>query len=177
MQLSSRSAAPPLCVDRILGSLSTGAFTAADVFLRRNGFYIEVEGRTDTRSSPARWTGTNSALPKSSTGSDSTSNLSFDSLTSGLAESHIQSWLRQSGSKAHKLARILYHKVTAGHAYDETICAQNQARNRQRMEATLREQAGDLGLQHVALPQGMFLRKAEALGPRGGDHESYCCRR
>ena len=39
------------------------AFTAADVFLRRNGFYIEVEGWMDTRSSSARWNGTNSALP------------------------------------------------------------------------------------------------------------------
>jgi transposase len=35
---------------------------------------------------------------------------------------------------AHKLARILYHIVTTGHAYDETICAQNEVQNRQRME-------------------------------------------
>jgi transposase len=52
---------------------------------------------------------------------------------------------------AHKLARILYHMVTTGHAYDETICAQNEVQNRQRMEARLRKQARDLGLQLVAL--------------------------
>jgi transposase len=52
---------------------------------------------------------------------------------------------------AHKLARILYHMVTTGHAYDETICAQNEMQNRQRMEARLRKQAHDLGLQLVAL--------------------------
>jgi transposase len=52
---------------------------------------------------------------------------------------------------AHKLARILYHMVTTGHAYDETICAQNEVQNRQRMEARLRKQARELGLQLVAL--------------------------
>ena len=52
---------------------------------------------------------------------------------------------------AHKLARILYHMVTTRHAYDETICAQNEVQNRQRMEARLRKQARALGLQVVAL--------------------------
>jgi transposase len=52
---------------------------------------------------------------------------------------------------AHKLARILYHMVTTGHAYDETICAQNEVQNRQRMEARLRKQARELGLQLVAI--------------------------
>jgi transposase len=52
---------------------------------------------------------------------------------------------------AHKLARILYHMVTTGQAYDETICAQNEVQNRQRMEARLRKQARELGLQLVAL--------------------------
>jgi len=52
---------------------------------------------------------------------------------------------------AHKLARIIYHMVTTGHAYDETICAQNEVQNRQRMEARLRKQARELGLQVVAL--------------------------
>jgi hypothetical protein len=33
---------------------------------------------------------------------------------------------------AHKLARIIYHMVTTGHAYDETICVQNEMQNRQR---------------------------------------------
>ena len=48
---------------------------------------------------------------------------------------------------AHKLARILYHMVTTGHAYDETICAQNEVQNRKRMEARLRKQAREFGLQ------------------------------
>jgi transposase len=52
---------------------------------------------------------------------------------------------------AHKLARILYHMITTGHAYDETICAQNEVQNRKRVEARLRKQARDLGLQLVAL--------------------------
>jgi transposase len=51
---------------------------------------------------------------------------------------------------AHKLARIIYHMVTTGQAYDETICAQNELQNRQRLEARLRKQARELGLQVVA---------------------------
>jgi transposase len=52
---------------------------------------------------------------------------------------------------ANKLARILYHIVTTGHAYDETICARNEVQNRQHMEARLRKQAREFGLQLVAL--------------------------
>ena len=40
--------------------------------------------------------------------------------------------------------------VTTGHAYDETIRAQNEVQNRQRLEARLRRQARELGLQVVA---------------------------
>lgn len=36
---------------------------------------------------------------------------------------------------AHKLARIIYYMVTTGHAYDETICVQNEVRNRHLREA------------------------------------------
>jgi hypothetical protein len=50
---------------------------------------------------------------------------------------------------AHKLARIIYHMVTARHAYDETICTQNEVQNRQRLEARVRKQARELGLQVV----------------------------
>jgi transposase len=52
---------------------------------------------------------------------------------------------------AHKLARIVYHMVTTRQAYDETICAQNEVQNRQRLEARLRKQARELGLQVVAI--------------------------
>jgi transposase len=52
---------------------------------------------------------------------------------------------------AHKLARIVYHMVTTRHAYDDTICAHNEVQNRQRLEARLRKQARELGLQVVAI--------------------------
>ena len=52
---------------------------------------------------------------------------------------------------AHKLARIICHMITTGHAYDETIFTQNEVQNRQRLEARLRKQARELGLQLVAL--------------------------
>jgi len=52
---------------------------------------------------------------------------------------------------AHKLARIIHHMVTTGQAYDEAICAQNEVQNRHRLEARLRKQARELGLQVVAL--------------------------
>ncbi len=34
---------------------------------------------------------------------------------------------------AHKLARIIYHMVTTGQDYDETICVKNEMKNRQRL--------------------------------------------
>jgi transposase len=52
---------------------------------------------------------------------------------------------------AHKLARIVYYMVTTRKAYDETICAQNEVHNRQRLEARLRKQARELGLQVFAI--------------------------
>jgi len=55
---------------------------------------------------------------------------------------------------AHKLARIIYHMVTTRHAYDETICVQNEVQNRQRLEARLRKQARDLGLEIIPLKTG-----------------------
>jgi transposase len=51
---------------------------------------------------------------------------------------------------AHKLARIIYHMVTTGHDYDETICVKNEMKNRQRLEARVRKQARELGFQLVA---------------------------
>jgi transposase len=50
---------------------------------------------------------------------------------------------------AHKLARIIYHMVTMGQAYDETVCAQNEIQNRLRLEARLRKQAREMGFQLV----------------------------
>src|SRR6266404_4245321 len=51
---------------------------------------------------------------------------------------------------AHKLARIIYHIVTTRQDYDETICVQNEVRNRECLEARLRKQARQLGFQLVA---------------------------
>jgi len=50
---------------------------------------------------------------------------------------------------AHKLARIIYHMVTMGQAYDETVCARNEIQNRLRLEARLRKQAREMGFQLV----------------------------
>ena len=52
---------------------------------------------------------------------------------------------------AHKLARIIYHLITTGQAYDETIFAQQQARYRKHQEAKLHSQAKLLGFQLVPI--------------------------
>jgi transposase len=58
--------------------------------------------------------------------------------------------LKAITATAHKLARIIYHMVTAGQEYHETLCAQNEMQHRQYLEARLRKQARELGLQLVA---------------------------
>jgi transposase len=52
---------------------------------------------------------------------------------------------------AHKLARIIFHLLTAQHCYDEGIFAQEEQRHRTRMENRLRHQAKQFGYQLVAL--------------------------
>ena len=52
---------------------------------------------------------------------------------------------------AHKLARIIYHLITTGQAYDETIFAQQQARYRKHQEAKLQSQAKLRGFQLVPI--------------------------
>ena len=44
--------------------------------------------------------------------------------------------------------------VTTRQAYDETICVQNEMQNRQRLEARLRKQARDLGLEIIPAKTG-----------------------
>ncbi len=46
---------------------------------------------------------------------------------------------------AHKLARIIYHLLTTGKPYDESICAQHDLQYHQRFEARLRKQANAFG--------------------------------
>jgi hypothetical protein len=52
---------------------------------------------------------------------------------------------------AHKLARIIFHMLTTGQAYDETIFAQQEAQNNQRMQQRLRQQAKQYGFQLVEI--------------------------
>ena len=50
---------------------------------------------------------------------------------------------------AHKLARIIYHLLTTRQPFDETIFAEQEARNRTRLEARLKAQARSMGFQLV----------------------------
>ncbi len=52
---------------------------------------------------------------------------------------------------AHKLARIIYHLVTTGEAYDESVFQREQQRQRKRHEARLRSRARSLGFALVPL--------------------------
>jgi hypothetical protein len=52
---------------------------------------------------------------------------------------------------AHKLARIVFHMLTTGQAYDETIFAQQEVQNNQRMQQRLRQQAKQFGFQLVEI--------------------------
>src|SRR5215472_4305551 len=53
---------------------------------------------------------------------------------------------------AHKLARILFHLLTAAQPFDENVFAADEQRRRTRMENRLRRQAREFGFQLVALP-------------------------
>jgi hypothetical protein len=50
---------------------------------------------------------------------------------------------------AHKLARIIYHLLTTGTAYDETVFAQEQQKQKLRLHKSLCKQAKHLGFQLV----------------------------
>ena len=54
---------------------------------------------------------------------------------------------------AHKLARIIFHMVTTGQAYDQGIFAAEEQRQRKHLESSLRRQAAKLGYQLTPLPQ------------------------
>jgi transposase len=53
---------------------------------------------------------------------------------------------------AQKLARILFHLLSTGEPYDESIFRQEEQRHRARMENRLRRQAREFGYELVALP-------------------------
>jgi hypothetical protein len=52
---------------------------------------------------------------------------------------------------AHKLARIIFHLVTTGEAYDETLFAAQEQRQRKRMENKLKRTAQQLGYRLIPL--------------------------
>jgi transposase len=54
---------------------------------------------------------------------------------------------------AHKLARIIFHMVTTGRAYDESIFAAEEQLQRKHLESNLRRKAAKLGYQLTPLPQ------------------------
>lgn len=56
---------------------------------------------------------------------------------------------------AHKLARIFYHLLTTGQAYDESVFAKEQERQRERRERHLRKEAIALGFQLVPETSGV----------------------
>jgi transposase len=54
---------------------------------------------------------------------------------------------------AHKLARILFHLLTTRQAYDESVFAQQEIQNNQRMHRKLQQQAKSYGFQLVEITQ------------------------
>ena len=52
---------------------------------------------------------------------------------------------------AHKLARIIYHMVTAQQEYDATVFQQQEKRRRQQRSARLHAQARELGFELVPI--------------------------
>jgi len=52
---------------------------------------------------------------------------------------------------AHKLARIIYHLLSTGHSYDETIFRDEDRKQTQRHEKRLRKQANAIGFQLVPI--------------------------
>jgi transposase len=53
---------------------------------------------------------------------------------------------------AHKLARIIYHLLTTGQAYDETVFAQQDPKNTPPNQTRLRRQARKLGFELTLIP-------------------------
>lgn len=53
---------------------------------------------------------------------------------------------------AHKLARIIFHLLSTGQSYDESIFATDEQRRRTRTEHRLRRQAKEFGFELVAIP-------------------------
>jgi hypothetical protein len=52
---------------------------------------------------------------------------------------------------AHKLARVVYHLLTTGQAYDESVFLLEDQKQAERQEKRLRKQARTLGFQLVPI--------------------------
>jgi hypothetical protein len=52
---------------------------------------------------------------------------------------------------AHKLARILFHLIATSQPYDESVFAQQEIQNNQRMQRRLQQQAKSYGFQLVEI--------------------------
>jgi hypothetical protein len=52
---------------------------------------------------------------------------------------------------AHKLARIVFHLLTTRQAYDESVFAQQEIQNNQRMQQKLKQQARKYGFQLIEI--------------------------
>lgn len=58
---------------------------------------------------------------------------------------------------AHKLARIIFHLIKTGKAYDETVFASQEVSHKQRLQDRLKKHAKSLGFQLVALDDEAFV--------------------
>jgi transposase len=78
-------------------------------------------------------------------------------VTAGLASITRPMRAKPGGPKAvtataHKLARIVYHRLSTGQAYDETVFAQQKLQNKQRNQSRLRQQTRKLGFELTQIP-------------------------
>jgi hypothetical protein len=56
-----------------------------------------------------------------------------------------------TAAAAHKLARILFHLISTGQPYDESVFTQQETRHNQRSQQKLRQQAKSLGFQLIEI--------------------------
>jgi len=78
-------------------------------------------------------------------------------------KSYLGSYYRKMGARlgrpggitatAHKLARILFHMITAKEAYNQSVFAIAEERQRKRMETNLKRKAHQLGYALIPFPQ------------------------
>jgi transposase len=95
------------------------------------------------------------------TNSRASSALRIAAQTLARSKSHLGTYYRRMRARlgapqaitatAHKLARIVYHLLTTGQAYDESVFVQQNQKQAQRHQERLRKQANALGFQLVPI--------------------------